>query len=152
MILAERKIYQDYYQQKNNDEVNSAKRRKTRNKLRAISKLCIVFVIAVIITSRFAVISEYSYKINKMETEFAELQKVNERLNLQLAQLQDITWIEEYAGDRLGMIYPENTDIIYVAVDRIPEKVVQESSDQKYGIKGWVAALAGKMSSFISEN
>jgi len=152
LIIAESKAAQEYYQPKKKNAVIKGQKSRNRGKLRAILKLGIVLIIGVIIISRFAIISEYSYRINRLESEFGELRKVNERLHLQLAQAQDITLVEEYARDRLGMVYPENTDIVYVAVDRIDEEVaaVQQINEEKYGIKGWVAVLAGKMCAIIS--
>ncbi len=152
MIVAERKIRETSYRQQNNDVVKRQQKDKRRKKkLRTILRIGVILALGVVITSRFAIISEYAYRMDKLENQLSELRKVNERLNLQIAQAQDITWIEDYARNQLGMVYPDNRDIIYVAVDRTDEeKLAQENTEEDYTLKGWAAILAGKIGGFLS--
>lgn len=133
-----------------------AERRKQKNKrkARAFVQVITAFAVALLIISRFAVISEYNYNIRNLKGELQELQKTNERLSLQLAQAQDINWIEEYATKTLGMTYPDNRDIIYVAVENIQDddsypQIAEEKTEGKFAADGWIAALVGKVNTIF---
>ena len=83
-----------------------------------------------------------------LEKELGELRKVNERLQLQHAEVMDINWLEDHALHQLGMIYPESRDIVYVAVESTGEgPLLAETEDTKIksGLSGdgWFALLAG---------
>lgn len=89
-----------------------------KRKRKALTRVCIALAIGILVISRFAVISEHNYNIRNMEKELEALQKVNERLQLQHARIMDINWLEDHALHQLGMVYPENRDIVYVAVEK----------------------------------
>jgi cell division protein FtsB len=131
------------------------RKEKVKKKLKAVIRVAIAFAFALLLISRFAVISEYNYNIRQLEKELEELQKTNERLSLQLAQAQDINWIEEYATNKLGMVYPDNRDIVFVAVEESQHdeeatiETAEKKSEGKYSTDGWVAVLIGKFNSIF---
>lgn len=119
-------------------------------RLRALSRVCVALAVAMLIISRFAVISEYNHSIRMLEAQLEELKRVNERLELQNAQAQDINKIEEYAIGKLGMCYPESRDIVYVAVERnegstFAVRMDDQEPDGGYGTGNWFAVLVSRV-------
>ncbi len=153
MLVAEkRQYYGALTEEQHKPETEKRRRKKVRKnkKLRALSRACLALALAMLIISRFAVISEYNYNIRILQTELEELQKTNERLELQNAQAQHINRIEEYALSQLGMYYPESRDIVYVAVERSAGDVfaVEADGEQRsnsYSAEGWFAVLASRV-------
>jgi hypothetical protein len=110
--------------------------------------------VGILVISRFVIISEYNYNIRNLERELEELRKENERLELQHAQVMDINELEDYALHQLGMVYPDNRDIIYVAVQGTAEQVLVAEADENKSPEGmaaggWFAAAAGKVFSVL---
>ncbi len=66
----------------------------------------------------------------------------------------DINELEDYALHQLGMVYPDNRDIIYVAVQDTEEQVLIAETDENKSPEGmaaggWFAAPAGKVFSVL---
>lgn len=158
MIVAERKEYYNFprkevYRDKKNLIKDKTKKARARERVKVIGKAGLAFLIAFTIILRFSVISEYSFRINRLSRELGQLQKINERLHLQLAAVQDIGQIEEYAREKLGMVYPDNSDIIYVAVNGVPEETeIEKPVKDGLGIRGWIAALIGSIDTEINNH
>jgi len=159
LIVAENRQYlgtmpQEYNRSKPDRSRANRQKQKNRRKVRAFVQVIAAFAVALLIISRFAVISEYNYGIRNLKRELQELQKTNERLSLQLAQAQDINWIEEYATTHLGMIYPDNRDIVYIAVEDIQDEdshfqITEEKPEGRLVTDGWIAALIGKFNTIF---
>lgn len=157
MIVAERRQYYDVPVKKQPSKMENRhiKKTKKRKKARALLWVCLALSIAMLIISRFAVISEYTHSIRSLETELEELAKANGRLELQIAQAQDINSIEQYAQSQLGMYYPESRDIVYVAVERnVGDSLVAETENEEteggYSARGWLAVLVGRISNIFN--
>lgn len=153
MIVARQ---QQYYQsipdiqQKPNTGLKKQAHRKRINvrKRKALTRVCVALAVGILVISRFALISECNFSKRTLERELEELQKANERLQLQHAQVMDINWLEDYALHQLGMIYPESRDIVYVAVDNTEYGSLfadgSEDRDQAgFPGDGWFALLTG---------
>jgi cell division protein FtsB len=160
LIVAEKRQYQQVYSQReyiekdDRRQIQQKRRLRSRNKARAVGRVVIAFAVAVVLISRFAIISEYNYAIGQLEKELQQLKNSNERLGLMEAQAQDIDFIEEYAITQLGMVYPDNRDIIFVAVEDTPavnakSADVTEQEDGAYETEGWVAAVVGRFNSIF---
>jgi cell division protein FtsB len=144
-------------QQKPNIGYGKTDRRKTVNirKRKALTRVCVAMAVGILVISRFAIISEYNYNIRNLERELEELRRENERLELQHAQAMDINGLEDYALHQLGMVYPDNRDIIYVAVQGTEEQALIAAADENEGREGfaaggWFAAAAGKVLSILA--
>ncbi len=143
-------------QQKPNIGYGKQARRRTVNirKRKALTRVCVAMAVGLLVISRFVIISEYNYNIRNMERELEELRKENERLELQHARVMDINVLEDYALHQLGMVYPDNRDIIYVAVQDTEEQVLIAETDENKSPEGmaaggWFAAAAGKVFSIL---
>lgn len=123
MVVAKQKQYYQNMPDRRQNKDSGLKRAARdkggiMSKRRAVVRVILAFAIGILTISRFAIISEYNYNIRNMEKELGELFRVNERLQIQHARVMDINWIEDHALHRLGMIYPESRDIVYVAVEK----------------------------------
>ncbi len=143
-------------QQKPNIGYGKQARRRTVNirKRKALTRVCVAMAVGLLVISRFVIISEYNYNIRNMERELEELRKENERLELQHVQVMDINELADYALHQLGMVYPDNRDIIYVAVQGTAEQVLIAETDENKSPEGmaaggWFAAAAGKVFSVL---
>jgi cell division protein FtsB len=143
-------------QQKPNIGYGKQARRRTVNirKRKALTRVCVAMAVGLLVISRFVIISEYNYNIRNLERELEELRKENERLELQHARVMDINELEDYALHQLGMVYPDNRDIIYVAVQGAEEQALIAEMDENEGpegmaARGWFAAAAGKVFSIL---
>ena len=143
-------------QQKPNTGYKKPSQRRTVNirKRKALTRVCVAMAVGLLVISRFVIISEYNYNIRNLERELEELRKENERLELQHARVMDINVLEDYALHQLGMVYPDNRDIIYVAVQGTAEQVLIAETDENkspegMAASGWFAAAAGKVFSIL---
>jgi cell division protein FtsB len=143
-------------QQKPNTGYKKPSQRRTVNirKRKALTRVCVAMAVGILVISRFALLSEYNYNIRNLERELEELRKENERLELQHAQVMDINELEDYALHQLGMVYPDNRDIIYVAVQGTAEQALIAGADENedregFAADGWFAAAAGKVLSIL---
>ncbi len=159
MIVARQK---QYYQSVPGEEQKPEirKRKPTREKRvvirrrRALTRVCVILAIGILVISRFAVISEHTFRIRNMERELEELYRVNERLQLRHAQAMDVGRLEDYALHRLGMYYPDNREIVYVAVEgkeKTPLYAEEAREAQKAGVfdNRWFAFLTSRVSRIL---
>jgi cell division protein FtsL len=161
IVAKERQYYQtipDIQQQPNIGAKKTARRNNVSlRKRKALVRVFFVLAVGILVISPFAVISECNYNIRMLERELQELQMANERLQLQHAQAMDINYLEDYALHQLGMVYPDNRDIVYVAVkDTGNEILAAEQQDEgraaDSGWDGWFAVLVGKASSMFNND
>lgn len=155
MIVAEKRQYygtlnEEQYNQNTRPGRPVRQKNQYAKKRRALARVCAVSALAIMVISGFAAISECNYDIRAMEMELEELKKANERLQLQHAQAMDINWIEEHAINQLDMVYPDNKDIVYVAVQGRSDgtslaAAEDENSQSVFAADGWFTVLAGKV-------
>ncbi|HHW02997.1 MAG TPA: cell division protein FtsL [Thermoanaerobacterales bacterium] len=91
-------------------------RKKTNphKKGRLILALGIIAVVAIIILSRYSMITESQYRISKLKAELKDLTAQNERLRVEVADLSSVARIEDIARNKLNMKAPESRQIIYL--------------------------------------
>ncbi|MGI6113888.1 MAG: FtsB family cell division protein [Mahellales bacterium] len=92
------------------------------------------------IIMRYTQAVSINHEINTLKKELAQLERENELLNVDLMYKKDLTYIEEYAKEKLGMDYPAKEQIVYVqvpendAVDNNREVASAEPVKQDQGI------------------
>ncbi|MCR4430050.1 MAG: cell division protein FtsL [Tepidanaerobacteraceae bacterium] len=117
MVVAERVERREWYRNRYQHNYNIPESRsKTHSykKGRLILALGIIAIIAIIILSRYSMITESQYRIGKMKTELADLNAQNERLRVEAASLSSVARIEDIARNKLNMKAPESRQIIYL--------------------------------------
>lgn len=100
---------------------------KKNNKVRIINKTMyisiaiILFITSLFILIRYAKITEARLEITQLEYQVAELKKEKLDLEANLEALKSTTMISEIATNNLGMVYPDEGQIVYIAVDKNSE-------------------------------
>lgn len=93
------------------------RKKKAINKRMYFSIAIISFITCLFILSGYAKITEARLEITKLEKEVVELNKIKANLEGDLESYKSTTKISEEAVNSLGMIYPEEGQIVYVAVE-----------------------------------
>ena len=93
------------------------RKKKAINKRMYFSIAIISFITCLFILSGYAKITEARLEITKLEKEVVELNKIKANLEGDLESYKSTTRISEEAVNSLGMIYPEEGQIVYVAVE-----------------------------------
>lgn len=109
-MLAKRKEEFDVYQEQIILEPAVLKKPKVNKKLRAECMILILLIsaLAMFTTIRSEMIVSDGYALVQMKSEALKLEKENERLKLEIAQMKAPQKIKQIAMSQLGMIVPED--------------------------------------------
>jgi len=81
--------------------------RRTRTRVFGTVAYAVLFaLLGILIASRYAAVARIGYEITELKAEVAGLERENERLRLDIAQLRSVDRIEEIAVAQLGMERP----------------------------------------------
>lgn len=111
------------------EKIQPKKVLKTRKKTKIINKrmyitiAIISFLTSLFILYGYAKITEARLEITNLEKQVVELQKQKIDLVGNLESLKSTTTISEVAMNNLGMIYPEEDQIVYVSVSETEMEV-----------------------------
>jgi len=124
MYAAEKIREMDYY------DYETVPRQKKPTQQRAIPQksflpetcaliLCIVAFLALnlFLISRFAEITATKHQVTQLEKSLEQLQNQREQLMVEIERSSKLEWIEHEAVSRLGMQYPDKSQLIYISVD-----------------------------------
>lgn len=92
-------------------------KKKAINKRMYLSIAIISFITCLFILSGYAKITEARLEITRLEKEVVELNKIKANLEGDLESYKSTTKISEEAINSLGMIYPEEGQVVYIAVE-----------------------------------
>jgi cell division protein FtsL len=87
-----------------------------RAKLKVIAMIGMIFVFSFLTISRFTVIISMSADVRGIKKEITKIQKENENIKVELATMDNIKKIEDYAVNKYGMVVPERNQIVYIDV------------------------------------
>lgn len=109
---------------------NTNKKIKVRkiNKGMYLAMAITLLISSLFILFRYAKITETRHEITRLENEVVELQKLRRDLLADLEGLKSTTKISEEASNNLGMIYPDEGQIVYVSVNT--DLGIQASNDK----------------------
>jgi cell division protein FtsL len=96
---------------------------KVKDKLKLISYIGVVFLLAFLTIARFTVILKMSADIRDVKSQIKRVQKDNENIRVELARIDNIKSIEEIAVSQYGMVVPKREQIVYVDVKPINRAV-----------------------------
>lgn len=118
MVVAERDYTRPLYQER---QYTPYRRRGKQNKQpRKLKKghyiLMLIFIgiTVLFILSRFSMITEAQYRIEKLHKEIEATEAQNERLKVEIANLKSVSRIEKLAQTKLNMKKPNSYQIIYL--------------------------------------
>lgn len=103
------------------------KKRQREVHLLLVLEVLLVLGVGLAITSAYAALVEKGYQISRLQAANQEMRVTNERVELDLAQLQGPEKISQLARQRLNMQPPGTEDYIYVA-NQVPVSRGQEPS------------------------
>ncbi len=90
------------------------------------------FSVALTIVYRYAMLNNMSMENISLKKELTELNNANAQLQLLAEQSVNLSYVEEYAKENLGLQKPQNYQIEYINVnkqDLIDNKVVNENKN-----------------------
>ena len=131
MIAAEQWYqYQESYQKYGLDMKPKAERKKPqpqkrvwndKDKVRILALIIAIGILAIgtIITTSFA--AQIKYDTNKMLESNHILEAEIGSLNVELYAATSIDTVEKKATKKLGMVYPENKQVVYLSGKNVPE-------------------------------
>ncbi|WP_026485527.1 septum formation initiator family protein [Caldanaerobius polysaccharolyticus] len=115
-MFIEQRSYYELLEQERREKRH--KRLKPRRKLKQL--VCIFFALCAGITiiSRYVVIVRMSYANEELSRQYSQIVSQNKELEANLARAKDLQRIESIAVNRLGMVKPDETQIVYVKVPK----------------------------------
>lgn len=132
MVVVARAEYNYYPEtievQKPKESLKKKKKVRTINKSMYISIAIIFLITNLYVLFGYAKITAVRLDITKMEKEKVELEKMKLDLIGELEGLKSTTKISEEAMYNLGMIYPEEGQIVYVSVNDTMDDIVEKAS------------------------
>jgi cell division protein FtsL len=92
-----------------------------KDKVRILALILAVAVLCIgmIITSSYA--AQIKYQTNSMLTENHMLESEIGNLNVELYAATSIDTVEKKATKKLGMVYPESNQVVYITGEKVPE-------------------------------
>ncbi len=121
---AARQIKYDIYEENTVLKKKKQYRDNRAAKFRLVMSLLAVFAAGLIITYRFAVITQLNYEITRSEKEYNDLVGENSRLRVEVENNTDLVRIKEVAEQKLGMSEPDKHQIVTIRVPRNDYTVV----------------------------
>ncbi|MDX9918134.1 MAG: septum formation initiator family protein [Gudongella sp.] len=121
-MLAEKLEYYDYPELHKKVEIKSVPEKKVRKSYAVNKQMFLLLTVAVFITSLFilngyAKITSVRQEITNLEKEVDQLSKIRQELEGNLESLKNTAVVAEQAKAYLGMVYPEEGQITYIAVN-----------------------------------
>lgn len=110
----------------NREKELEIERKKARIKAKAQTKRSAINIVEILvgfsillgISYRYALINSTFNEKEKLKTELASVQKQNEQLRVNIEQAMNINTIEQEAKEKLGMQKLENSQKVYVSLDK----------------------------------
>jgi len=76
----------------------------------------VTFLLAFIFISIEAKITAYGYQVTELKEQIKDIENQSDRLDLEIASLNSLSRIENYALSKLDMVYPEINSIGYLDI------------------------------------
>ena len=110
------------------------KNKRIKAKLKIMRNILIIFILGFTLIKRYSVLYETQNSIDKSKTVISNINQDNESLKLQLLQSSNIKNIEEYASNKLKMVYPEKNNALYENINKnnfnFKKQSTKSSSDE----------------------
>lgn len=126
--------------------ISIAKAKKDQEKRTMISRCLISFVAAVLMMGLIlcnSTLNELTAEIGSLKSDLAEAESENTRLGLEIERGTNLSDVEEYAKNQLGMSKLDRSQTQYISLGD-SDKVVVKEDDQKNGLLDKFFALFEK--------
>lgn len=117
MVVAEREYTRPLHQERRHTPYRRKNQHRKNRKLKKghyIVLLILIGITIIFILSRFSIITEKQYRVEKLRKEIETIEIENERLRVEIANLNSISRIEKIAQSKLNMKKPNSYQIIYL--------------------------------------
>lgn len=121
MFIEQRSYYEVWEQE--NQSSRQRKKPKARKKLKRLIEIALGLCVGIVIISCYVNIVETSYANENLVKQYNQIEAQNKELRLQLIRSKDLQRIESIAENQLGMVKPDETQIVYVKVPKANKKV-----------------------------
>lgn len=91
---------------------------QTRNNIKTIFEVVLGFAILLLISYRYSVVNASFNEKENLKSQLVELKKQNEQLQVSIEQQMNINKIEQEAKEKLGMQKLDNSQKVYVSLDK----------------------------------
>lgn len=120
MLVAKRKLEYSHIEEKRKKNIRTTNKKKNNM---AVYRLMLMFfaiiglALSLIILHRYAQITKLKLEITELQAQKIRLEEEKDDLLAELEAIKSSTKIEEDAFTKLGMIYPEEGQVVYVEVE-----------------------------------
>jgi cell division protein FtsL len=88
--------------------------KRPQKKGKTIVSLVFIAIAVMFMLLRFSAINESQIRVNELQAELKSITDQNERLRVEVASLKAVARVEDIAKNRLNMIEPGSSQIIYI--------------------------------------
>lgn len=109
--------YLDDYSKVNNNNIKKVAKKLVINekvKVKTVFLISCLFVMLMIITYRFNIISESNLTLQNLKTDLERVQSNLASTEMGIEQSTDLSKIEAYAKQKLGMQKPDKNQVVYI--------------------------------------
>ncbi|SDY43969.1 cell division protein FtsL [Proteiniborus ethanoligenes] len=152
MLVAKKEVY-SYYEDNNIDikrtkKVTQNKKSNSSAKIKFFAVAFLILFVCLGVLFRYAQITQIKMEISKLEKDIKTLNKHKVDISLDLERIKESGWIEKEAETRLGMIYPTNEQVVYIAVNSydIDSGIKVEEKSEKLGFLKLFSNVIGQIS------
>lgn len=127
---AQQKILVEHRSRKNSeavvtgDEIGTASKAKKRLGIFLHCSIFMALCIAVLLG--YAKVTQLNYEIKKLDREISTMSEESQRIDVVLDQINESEWVSNYANLNLGMVYPEESQVIEI---EIPKEKSEKQND-----------------------
>ncbi len=135
-------------------QLNEAKRLRMRvNRVLNTVRAVLVFAVAFIIINRYVEINEASSRVQELKKEYSDQLATNQDLQAKIDKSVDLKKLQTLAGEKLGMVRPEQYQIFYVdmGMGDYSENIAEsdaENAKEKVAVNGVPGTIIGTMKMF----
>lgn len=142
-MYAAEQIRQSHYYEKDRNTIKSNKKvDKTLHSKRQksyIRETCALFLCVLVflglnlfLLNRYAEVTSVKHQVLQMEKSLEQLRNQKEKLSVEIEKSSKLEWIEGEAVTRLGMKYPDKSQVIYISVDPARVGLINGELEKSY--------------------
>ena len=122
---------------RNKEQREKALKLEKKQNLKNVGFIVAIFFILLLISYRSSLINEKFNELQTTKNKLAAIEKTNGQLQVSIESSLNLANIEEVAREKLGMKRLENSQKVYITLDKkdyieIPEEEVKEEKEDKW--------------------
>ena len=125
------------------------KREIAFKRFRTIVLFTFLAAIALFICYRYSIINEKFNQVEKLKKELAANQTINEQLQADIDSETDISYIENFAKYQLGMQKPQQSQMVYINIDKKDKIFTPVKIEEDLSERTWVDDVVEKIANIF---